>query len=186
MGMSAKRAYLECCGCGGNCAGCCPEGIPKTIYVSGGILGAETVALRCEGCDIGPCDDATLIQWKGSFVTGWYHLFGYGSGCSILTHWYFRARINFIWTCGSGYSLSAVALVEEEAHITPGGPPAGSGPESSLGSDSQTVSDGCGPLLNVFDEICIGNGWMLTVPVVHCGADPPGTIRCNQTYIVTI
>lgn len=168
------------CGCCG-CSGCCPEGVLKTLYVSGGILGDESVALVCENC-AGPCEDATLKQWKGSFVTGWYHRFGYGSGCSILSHWYFRARLNFIWTCGSGYSLSVVTLVEEEAHITPGGPPVG----SSLESDVQTVATGCGPLLNIFNEICIGNGWMLTEPAVHCGADPPGTIQCPQTYTVTI
>ena len=164
------------------CVGCCPEGVPKTLYVSGGILGTESVALTCEDCDIGPCDDATLKVWKGSFITGWYYLFGYGSGCSVLTRWYFRARLDFTWTCGSGYNLTVSATVFEEAHITPGGPPVGSG----LGSDTQNVGTGCGPLLNIFDDLCVGDGWMLTEPAVHCGADPPGTIRCPQIYVVTI
>ena len=166
----------------GICGGCCPEGIPKTLYLSGGVLGSESVALTCENCNIGPCDDATLKQWKGSFITGWYYMFGYGSMCTILSRWYFRAKLEFIWTCGSGYNLTVSATVFEEAHITPGGPSVG----SSLGSDTQNVDSGCDPLLNIFNEICVGNGWMLTEPAVHCAGDPPGTVRCPQEYIVTV
>ena len=57
----------------------------------------------------------------------------------------------------------------------------------TLGDNStQNVSDGCGPLLNIFDDICIGNGWMLTIPPGHCGEIVPGQVVCPQTYIVTL
>lgn len=160
------------------CVGCCAEGIPKTLYVSGGILGESTLALNCTDCDLQPCDDATLKTWNGSFVTGWYLAFGYGSGCTILSRYRFRARLNFAWTCGSGFNLSVTAVVEENDPAFDA---------ITLGDNStQNVSEGCGPLLNIFDNICIGDGWMLTEPAVHCAADPPGTVRCPQTYVVTI
>ncbi len=166
------------------CAGCCPEGIPSTLYVSGGILGGTTLALGCVdkdtglGCDVGPCDDATLKTWNGSFVTGWYVMNGYGSGCDILSRHRFRARLNFAWTCGSGYNLSVTAVVEEN---DPTYDPI------TLGDNStQNVSDGCGPLLNIFDNICVGNGWMLTIPPGHCGEVTPTQVVCPQTYIVTL
>jgi hypothetical protein len=166
------------------CAGCCPEGIPSTLYVSGGLLGGTTLALGCVdkdtglGCDVGPCDDATLKTWNGSFVTGWYVMNGYGSECTLISRYRFRARLNFAWTCGSGYNLSVTAVVEEN---DPTYDPI------TLGDNStQNVSDGCGPLLNIFDNICVGNGWMLTIPPGHCGEVTPTQVVCPQTYIVTL
>lgn len=166
------------------CSGCCPEGVPSTLYVSGGLLGGTILALNCVdkdtglSCDVGPCDDATLKTWNGSFVTGWYVMNGYGSLCTVISRYRFRARLNFAWTCGSGYNLSVTAVVEEN---DPTYDPI------TLGDNStQNVSDGCGPLLNIFDNICIGNGWMLTIPPGHCGEVTPTQVVCPQTYIVTL
>lgn len=164
--------------CCGNCE-CCDEGVPTTLYVSGPLLEDGPLALTCETCESNPmCLGTTLKTWTGSYVTRWYLMFGYGSECTIISRYRFRARLNFAWTCGSGFNLSVTAVTEEN---DPAYDPITLGDFSN-----QNVTTGCNPLLNVFDNICIGNGWMITEPAVHCAGDPPGTIRCPQTYVVTL
>ena len=177
MPSNQQQALLDCdCGCG-VCSGCCPEGVPKTLYISGGHLGDTVLALGCEDCDIGPCDDATLKIWKGSFITDWYYMTGFGSGCDLLSRSRFRMKLNFEWTCGSGYNLSVVAEVYEYDPAYD--------PISGIDSSYQNVSFGCDPLLNIFDDICLGMGWKLAFQT-DCLDTPPDAVPCPQTYVVTI
>jgi hypothetical protein len=127
---------------------CCPDPIPTTLYLSGGLIPAGVIVpLTCNNCPPETAANYVERTYSGSFITDWLTNHELGSGGEIVTVFTGRLLVDAEYSCGSGFRLSLAAEVHETTDpvVLPVGQP--------QTSDVNVVHESCDPIFNAYTGI---------------------------------
>ena len=138
---------------------CCPDPIPTTLYLSGGLIPEGVIVpLSCNNCDPETAANYVERTFSGSFTTDPLLNISYGSGGDAIFYFFHRLRVTAEYSCGSGFRLTLAARIGSDFEVFQTENPglvAGATrvilpPGEFQSTDTEVVFESCDPIFNAY------------------------------------